>query len=92
MRKSHYGACTRIWICGINGCKESHNRLLQRDKFVRTNNEEAEKKKEAPSITDGEQAKSNETSHTAAMHATKQPILVDETVFMNFTNHSEKWK
>ena len=67
-------------ICGINGCKESHNRLLHRDKFVRTNNEEDEKKKEAPSIAEGEQAKSNERSHTTTMHATKQPKVANKLV------------
>ena len=67
-------------ILDKGGCKESHNRLLHRDKFVRTNNEEDEKKKEAPSITEGEQAKSNERSHTATMHATKQPKVEDEFV------------
>ena len=45
--KSHYGEdCTKTRICGINGCKESHSCLLYGDKFVRTNNEEDEKKKE----------------------------------------------
>ena len=78
---SHCGeTCTKTRICGINGCKESHNRLLHRDKFVRTNNEEDEKKKEAPSITEGEQAKSNERSHTTTVHATKQPKVADEFV------------
>ena len=46
-------------ICGINDGKKSRNRLLHREKFVRTNREEAEKKKEAKSITEGEQVKSN---------------------------------
>ena len=67
-------------ICGINGCKESHNRLLHRDKFVRTNSEEDEKKKETPSIAEGEQAKSNERSHTTTMHATKQPKVANKLV------------
>ena len=45
--KSHYGEhCSKTRICGINGCKESHSCLLYGDKFVRTNNEEDEKKKE----------------------------------------------
>ena len=59
--RSHYGeACTKTRIrCGISGCKESYNCLLHIDEFVRTDNEEDEKKKEAPSITDGEQTKSN---------------------------------
>ena len=79
--RSHYGeACTKTRICGINGCKESHNRLLHRDKFVRTNSEEDEKKKETPSIAEGEQAKSNERSHTTTMHATKQLKVVNELV------------
>ena len=79
--RSHYGeACTKTRICGINGCKESHNRLLHRDKFVRTNNEEDEKKNEAPYITEGEQAKSNKRSHTTTMHATKHPKVADEFV------------
>ena len=44
--KSHYGkARTRIRIWGISSCKKSHNRLLYRDKFVRTSDEEAKKKK-----------------------------------------------
>ena len=34
-------------ICGINGCEVSHSRLLPRGQFVRTNNEEDGKKKEA---------------------------------------------
>ena len=81
MGRSHYGeACTKTRICGINGCKESHNRLLHRDKSVRTKNEEDEKKKEAPSITEGEQAKSNERSHTTTVHAIKQPKVADEFV------------
>ena len=67
-------------ICGINGCKELHNRLLHRDRFVRTNNEEDEKKNEAPYITQGEQVKSNKRSHTTTMHATKQPKVADEFV------------
>ena len=79
----HYGeACTKTRICGINGCKKSHNRLLHRDKVVRTDNEEDEKKKEAPSITEGKQAKSNERSHTTIMHATKQPKVTDELVLL----------
>ena len=79
--RSHYGeACTKTRICGINGCKESHNRLLHRDKFVRTNSEEDEKKKETPSIAEGEQAKSNERSHTTTMHATKQPKVANKLV------------
>ena len=58
--RSHYGeACTKMRICGISGCTESYNCLLHIDEFVRTNNEEDEKKKEAPSITEGEQTKSN---------------------------------
>ena len=77
----HYGeACTKTRICGINVCKESQNRLLH--KFVRTDNEEEEKKKEAPSITEGKQAKSNERSHTTIMHATKQPKVTDELVLL----------
>ena len=79
--KSHYGeACTKTSICGINGCKKSQNRLLHRDKFFRTNNEKDEKKKEAPSITEDEQRKTNERSHTMTMHATKQPKVADELV------------
>ena len=78
---SHYGeACTKTRICGINGCKELHNRLLHRDKSVRTKNEEDEKKKEAASITEAEQVKNNERSHTTRMHATKQPKVADEFV------------
>ena len=69
-----------MWICGINGWKESHNRLLHRDKFFSTNNEEAEKKKEAPTITEGEPAEINESSYTTAMHATKQPKVANEIV------------
>ena len=38
------------------------------------------KKKEAPSINDGEQAKSNERSDTTTMHATKQSKVVHEFV------------
>ena len=38
-------------MCSISGCKELYNRLLHRDKYVKTKNEEAEKNKEAPSIT-----------------------------------------
>ena len=59
--RSHYGeACTKTRIrCGISGCKESYSCLLHIDEFVRTDNEEDEKKKEAPSITEGEQTKSN---------------------------------
>ena len=76
--RSHYGeACTKTRIRGINGCTQS---LLHGDKFVRTNNEEDEKKKEAPSITEGEQPNSNERSHTTTMHATKQPKVADELV------------
>ena len=82
--RSHYGeACTKTSICGINGCKKSQNRLLHRDKFFRTNIEKDEKKKEAPSITEEEQRKSNERSHTTTMHATKQPRVADEFVLQN---------
>ena len=82
LRRSHYGeACTKMGICGINGCKESHNRLLHRGKFVRRNNKKDEKKKEKTSITEGEQAKSNERSHTTTMHAAKQTKVADEFVF-----------
>ena len=61
LERSHYEeACTKTRICcGISGCKESCNCLLHMDEFVRTDNEEDEKKKEAPSITEGEQTKSN---------------------------------
>ena len=61
LERSHYEeACTKTRICcGISGCKESCNCLLHIDEFVRTDNEEDEKKKEAPSITEGEQTKSN---------------------------------
>ena len=54
--------------------------LLHGDNFVRTNNEEDEKKKEAPSITEGGQPNSNERSHTTTMHATKEPKVADELV------------
>ena len=58
--RSHYGeACTKTRICEISGCKESYNCLLHIDEFVRIDNEEDEKKKEAPSIIEGEQTKSN---------------------------------
>ena len=77
--RSHYGeACTKTRIYGIKSCKVSHNCLFHRDKSVRTNNEDDEKKKEAPSITEGEQTKSNERSHTMTMHATKQPKVADK--------------
>ena len=46
-------------ICGISGCKESHNRILHRDKLLKKNNEEDEKKTEASFITEREQAKSD---------------------------------
>ena len=59
--------------------------FLYRGKSVRTNNEEDEKKKEAPSITEGEQEKGNERSHTATMYATKQPKVADEFVLRTVT-------
>ena len=74
MGRSHYGeVCIRIRICGINCCKELHNGVLHRENFVGTNTEKAEKKKESPSTRKREQAKRNERSNTAKMHATKQP-------------------
>ena len=78
--RSHYGeACTKTRICGINGCKESHNRLYTETSLLeQTMKKMKRKRKHHPS--QWEQAKSNERSHTTTMHATKQPKVANELV------------
>ena len=78
--RSHYGeACTKTRICGINGCKESHNRLYTETSLLeQTMKKMKRKRKHHPS--QWEQAKSNERSHTMTMHATKQPKVANELV------------
>ena len=71
---NHTGSsCTKMRICGINGCKDSHNRLLHRDKLVRsetsTPTEESKRNSDkTQNFIEGERSEKT-------MHATK-PIAI----------------
>ena len=81
--RSHYGEDhTKMRICGINYCKESYNRLLHRDKFVKTNIEEAEKKKRHnPSQKESKQRVMRDLIQRQCM-LQKHTKVVDETVVL----------
>ena len=80
---NHFGqGCNRTRICGIDGCKESHNRLLHKERTtsaITTNTSDID-----VDITPAEQnepadeklAEKNEGKHEAT-HITKQPKLDD---------------
>ena len=89
---NHRGiTCTKTSICGINGCTESHNRLLHIEKSIRSNNEPIENKikdTEAPNITEGEQGE-KKTMHTAKPKYENEELVL-RTVPVVLKNGNQK--